>query len=149
MDTKSTSTTTDIKYVWRENDTVFLSKSYPLEKKEALLSMNHDLFREFFMFQLKKDQLYCIAQSSSDTSSSCILFPHEQAKAEAIGNDRKLLKKQLLSAKSVLSDWLRPSFKKYKYDFKRKQLISDDGLYALQWYADGKTSVGSVKVVNL
>lgn len=72
-----------------------------------------------------------------------------RAEEEAIGNDREKLKLQLLSAKYVLSSWLRPHFRKYKYDFERKQLISHDGLYALQWYADGKTSVGSIKVVNL
>jgi len=72
-----------------------------------------------------------------------------KAAAEVIGNDQKLLEKELKEAKSVLTNKYQEQFKNSTFDFEKKQLTSADGKLALQWENDGKTTRGSVKVVPI
>ena len=81
-------------------------------------------------------------------------------KAEAIGNDKALLKKRLMEAKSVLTAEFRHVFGVTVFDFENKRLVSWDGKYALQWkvrdfpdkpesYNNQQTNTGNVWVVKL
>jgi hypothetical protein len=72
-----------------------------------------------------------------------------KAAAEVIGNDQKLLEKELKEAKSVLTNKYQEQFKNSTFNFEKKQLISADGKLALQWENDGKTNRGSVKVIPI
>jgi hypothetical protein len=72
-----------------------------------------------------------------------------KAAAEAIGNDKKLLEKELKQAKSVLTNKYQEIFKNSTFDFEKKRLTSAAGKLALQWENDGKTNRGSVKVVPI
>ena len=72
-----------------------------------------------------------------------------KAAADAIGNDQKLLEKELKEAKSVLTNKYQEQFKNSIFDFEKKRLTSADGKLALQWENDGKTNRGSVKVVPI
>jgi len=72
-----------------------------------------------------------------------------KAAAEVIGNDQKLLEKELKEAKSVLTNKYQEQFKNSTFDFEKKRLTSADGKLALQWENNGKTNRGSVKVVPI
>ena len=67
MDTKSTSTATSMKYAVRQVDTVFFFNFYPSKKKEAFFQIEYDLFKTFFLFQLERNRLYRIPQSSVES----------------------------------------------------------------------------------
>lgn len=87
------------------------------------------------------------------------VFESNEAKARAIGEDRKALRARLLEARAVLKDEYRREFRRYRFDFANKRLVSENGLYSLQWvirprpdqpesYRNQQTSRGSVYAVE-
>jgi hypothetical protein len=63
--------------------------------------------------------------------------------AEALGNNRRLLRQRLGGAKSVLVDQLHTGFGAGHFDFERKRLTGRNGV-VLQWRNTGETNRGSV-----
>ena len=81
----------------------------------------------------------------------------KEQKAMEVGNNKKLLKKRLLEAKSCLPDELIKYFKNAIFDFENKRLVGD--AYILQWqvricphepesYTNQQTSIGVVILVS-
>lgn len=81
----------------------------------------------------------------------------EQA-ARRLGANKELLKLRLMSAREVLTDYWQDQFSNPVFDFYNKRLLSDNGLYAIQWqlrehpdrpesYSNQQTSIGLCYVV--
>ena len=83
-----------------------------------------------------------------------------EMEALKVCNNKILLKKRLMSARSVLVRELYGLFNKHTFDFEQKRLVSSCGKYALQWrlrdkpnepesYENQQTSIGGVFFIEL
>lgn len=83
-----------------------------------------------------------------------------EEKAEAVGESKSLLLKQLNSAKNCLTKEYRDLMKGATLDFENKRLVSVCGFYALEWrlrdkpdepisYENQQTNVGTVRFIEL
>ena len=73
-------------------------------------------------------------------------------RAEKIGRDKKLLRRRIIGSISLLKKEFRILFDSKRsdlFDFEKQRFYSKCGKYALQWINNGKTSTGSVYLVDV
>lgn len=92
-------------------------------------------------------------------STPAILDSTEQQAVE-LSKDKKALRQRLMQARYVLRDDHRKLFRKRRFQFSKKRMVSDDGKLALQWrvrhspnepisYHNQQTSRGTVVCINI